>query len=328
MRTLIENFPAQLEAAFTNAQNAALIGSSQPFSSVIVTGLGGSGIGGKIIAQLVQDEVSVPIIINNDYLLPAFASATTLVIVSSYSGNTEETVSAMRDALKRGCTVACISSGGQITDLAREHGLDVLEIPGGQPPRSQFGYSAISLMRVLESYGIVSSAAFATLESLPRFLRTNKADTIARATQLANVLASRTAIIYAENRNEGVAIRWRQQINENGKKLCWHHVYPEMNHNELVGWEGGNANFAVLMLRSSDDHPRSVARMNITEPLFLQKGAVVENIIALGKNRTERVFDLIHLGDWLSLLIAENSGVDPVSIHAIDYLKNALNALK
>lgn len=328
MRTLIENFPEQLEAAFTNAQHAVLKGATQHFSSVIVTGLGGSGIGGKIIAQLVQDEVAVPIIINNDYLLPAFASASTLVVVSSYSGNTEETVSAMRDALARGCTVACISSGGLITELAREKGLDVLEIPGGQPPRSQFGYSAVSLMKVLESYGIVSAAAFAALENLPRFLRTNKADTIARASHLAHVLASRTAIIYAENRNEGVAIRWRQQINENSKKLCWHHVYPEMNHNELVGWEGGNASFAVLMLRSTDDHPRSVARMNITEPLFLQKGAAVENIIALGKNRTERVFDLIHLGDWLSLLLAENAGVDPVSIDAIDYLKNALTALK
>lgn len=328
MRTLIENFPAQLEAAFTNAQNAPLKGSTQAFSSVVVTGLGGSGIGGKIIAQLVQDEASVPIIINNDYLLPAFASASTLVVVSSYSGNTEETLSAMHDALKRGCTVACISSGGHITDLARKNRLDVLEVPGGQPPRSQFGYSAVSLMKVLEKYGIVGSSAFATLESLPRFLKSNQVDTIARASHLANALAERTPIIYSEARNEGVAIRWRQQINENSKKLCWHHVYPEMNHNELVGWEGGNAHFTVLMLRSSDDHPRSVARMNITEPLFIQKGAAVENIIALGKNRTERVFDLIHLGDWLSLLMAENEGIDPVSIHAIDYLKNALSALK
>lgn len=328
MRSLIENFPSQLEAAYANALATSLKGSSNAFSNVIVTGLGGSGIGGKIVAQLIQDEVTLPIIINNDYLLPAFASASTLVVVSSYSGDTEETLSAMRDALKRGCTVVCISSGGQITELARKRKLEVLTIPGGQPPRSQFGYSAISLIRVLACYGIVQDAVFTALESLPRFLRSNKADTIARATQLATVLAKRTPIIYAESRNEGVAIRWRQQINENSKRLCWHHVYPEMNHNELVGWEGGNNTHAVILLRSSDDHPRSVARMNITEPLFMQKGAVVENVIALGKTRAERIFDLVHLGDWLSLLMAERADVDPMTIHAIDYLKNALNDLK
>lgn len=326
MRELIATFHQQLDDAHRIAAAAQLKGTSTELRAVVVTGLGGSGIGGKIIAQIVQDECTVPVVVNNDYLLPHFAGADTLVVVSSYSGNTEETVSAMRDALTRGCQVVCISSGGTVTALAHEHELDLIAIPGGQPPRSQFGYSAISLLRVFDAYGIARDC-FAPTAKLGAFIRAVSAQSEERAKVLAKNIGDRTPVIYAEARNEGVAIRWRQQLNENAKRLCWHHVYPEMNHNELVGWEGGNASIAVLMLRSDDDHPRSVARMNISETLFLRKGAHLENIIAQGESRLERVFDLIHLGDWLSLVMAERDSIDPVSIDAIDYLKEALSKL-
>lgn len=326
MRDLIATFDQQLDDAHRIAAAAPMKGLCTEIRSVVVTGLGGSGIGGKIVSQIVQDDCAIPVVVNNDYLLPHFANAHTLVVVSSYSGNTEETVSAMRDALTRGCQVACISSGGTVTALAHEHQLDLIAIPGGQPPRSQFGYSAIALLRIFDAYGI-APGCFAPTAGLGAFIRAVSAQSEERAKTLAENIGDRTPVIYAEARNEGVAVRWRQQLNENAKRLCWHHVYPEMNHNELVGWEGGDASVAVLMLRSDDDHPRSVARMNISETLFLRKGALIENIIAQGESRLERTFDLIHLGDWLSLVMAERDGINPVSIDAIDYLKDALSKL-
>lgn len=327
MRELIAGFSDQIDHAVSIAVKARFLNTGDGIQNAVVTGLGGSGIGGKVIAQLVQDSARVPITINNDYLLPAFVSEKTLVVVSSYSGNTEETVSAMRAALKRGARVACITSGGEVAQLAAKHKLDVISIPGGQPPRSQFGYSAVSLLRIFDAYSI-ATGCFEGAEKLGAFIRKHSGENEAKAVEIAAEMDQRIPVIYSENRNEGIAIRWRQQINENSKQLCWHHVYPEMNHNELVGWEGGDQRFVVLMLRSEDDHPRSVARMNITEPMMADRGARIVNIMSHGKNRLERSFDLIHLGDWLSLILAEKNTIDPVSIVAIDYLKNALSALK
>lgn len=327
MRELIAGFADQIDHAVSIAQNTTFANTKGELHNVVVTGLGGSGIGGRIVAQLVQDLAQVPILVNNDYLLPAFVSPKTLVVVSSYSGNTEETVSAMKEALKKGARVACITSGGEVGQLAQDHKLDVVRIPGGQPPRSQFGYSAIALLQIMAAYGVAPSC-FEGAEKLGAFIRKHAAENEAKAREIAGEMGGRIPILYSESRNEGIAIRWRQQINENSKQLCWHHVYPEMNHNELVGWEGGDQRFVVLMLRTDDDHPRSVARMNITEPMMAEKGAKVVNVLARGKNRLERSFDLIHLGDWLSLILAEQNSIDPVSIVAIDYLKTTLSTLK
>ncbi|WP_306641302.1 bifunctional phosphoglucose/phosphomannose isomerase [Sanyastnella coralliicola] len=327
MRQLIADFPQQLDLAWKNADLTTFQTEGKEISNLVISGLGGSGIGGKIISQLIQDSAKVPVIINNDYTLPAFVDTKTLVVISSYSGNTEETVSAMNLALDKGAQVSCITSGGQVHDMAKQHGLNAIVVPGGQPPRSQFGYSAISLIRTLVAYEIIDASVFASAERLGGFLRDSQEQIINRASKLADFIQGHIPIIYSETKNEGVAIRWRQQINENSKLLCWHHVYPEMNHNELVGWESGDDRFCVLMLRSADDHPRSVHRMNITAEIIRSKGAKVEDIQAEGSTRLEQIFDLIHLGDWLSLIVAENNDVDPVIITNIDFLKNELSKI-
>ena len=282
MRELISSFPEQLQLAWKNADATEFKNTDQQVSNVVITGLGGSGIGGKIIAQLVQDDAVLPILINNDYSLPAFVNEHTLVVVSSYSGNTEETVSAMKSALNQGAVVACITSGGMVANIAREHQLDSIIVPGGQPPRSQFGYSAISLLKVLTAYDVIPSHYFTAAHSLGNQLASTQDSIIHRASRICDRIENRMPIIYAEARNEGVAIRWRQQFNENSKLLCWHHVYPEMNHNELVGWEKGSSDYVALLLRTDDDNPRTTVRMDITEPMFLAKGATVENVVAQG----------------------------------------------
>lgn len=325
MRELINAFPEQLDAAWKNAHSTTIKGTSNPIHNVVISGLGGSGIGGKIMSQLIQGSARVPVFVNNDYALPAFVSATTLVIISSYSGNTEETVSAMKQALDKGAMIACISSGGEVTDLATSNELDIIRIPGGNPPRSQFGYSSISLARMLEAYGIAPKGFFARFEHMGTFLRSNKEDILKEAENMTAQLNGKRIILYSELNNEGVAIRWRQQLNENSKLLCWHHVYPEMNHNELVGWESGNADYVAVMLRTSDDNPRSAKRMDITKEIYASKGAEIIEVNAHGATKEERAFQLINLGDWLSLRLAEVNDVDPVIITSIDYLKNELS---
>lgn len=325
MRQLIEDFPSQLDKAYSNADNTSLVFTGEQFTNLIICGLGGSGIGGKIAAQLIQDEAKVPVFICNDYTLPGFVGTKSLVIISSYSGNTEETVSAMEQAIKAKAVVASITSGGAVLLLSEQHGLNCIEIPGGQPPRSQFGYSIVSLFRLLVHYQIISNDWWEQVSGLGTFLQSVHSTVVSRATSIADAIGNKIPAIYAEVRLEGVITRWRQQINENSKMLCWHHVYPEMNHNEIVGWEGGSSDIIVLMLKSGDDHPRSAMRMNITKQLYEKKGATVVEIEDRGNNRLQRVMFFVTLGDWVSLLLAEKHGVDPVSIVSIDFLKNELS---
>ncbi|MFM1931705.1 MAG: hypothetical protein RL226_1008 [Bacteroidota bacterium] len=327
MRQLIETFPDQVHRACLNAEAASLLNSSTPIQNVVICGLGGSGIGGKIASQLIQDEASVPVLACNDYALPGFVNEHTLVLISSYSGNTEETVSAMNEALKKKCLIACVTSGGEVSRLAEAHGLNCIEVPGGFPPRSQFGYSLVSVMRYLVHYNIVSAAWWEQMKGVSTFLQSHQHGIVEKAEALAGALIGKTPVLYAESRLEGVIIRWRQQINENSKMLCWHHVYPEMNHNEIIGWEGGANNLAVVVLRSGDDHPRSMIRMDITRHLFEQQGAAVHSVEDRGAGRLQRTMYFVHFGDWLSLLLAEKQGVDPVSITSIDFLKNELAKL-
>ena len=324
MRQLIENFPQQLADAVSIGKNAILSTRNQEIRNVLITGLGGSGIGGKVVAQLVEDEAKVPFYINNDYLLPNFVDEHTLVIVSSYSGNTEETLAAMDCALKAGAQVAAITSGGAVLDLCKAHELTHIIIPGGQPPRSQFGYSFVQQLFLLSHYGIIDALWIEKLSGISAFLEKKQGEIIALAQGLCDENGNRIPIIYADRAFEGVAIRWRQQLNENSKLLCWHQVFPELNHNEMVGWDAGSNCYHVMILQTSFDHPRSRMRMEISKPWIEQKGALVSIVSALGENRLEQVISLIHLGDWLSLLLAEKNNTDPVIIEAIDHLKGEL----
>lgn len=325
MRVLIESFPNQLDLAWKNAESTIFKGPSSTIQNVVITGLGGSGIGGKIMSQLILERANVPVVVNNDYRLPGFVNKATLVIISSYSGNTEETVSAMKEAIVKGAMVACISSGGEVTALAEDHGYDLVRIPGGNPPRSQFGYSSISLARVLEAYGIAPEGFFSRFEGMGTFLKVANEAIQKEAQRLTDEVLGKRIILYSEVNNEGIAIRWRQQLNENSKLLCWHHVYPEMNHNELVGWETGDSSYAAILLRSEDDFSRSAKRMDITKEIYKSKGATVLEVHAKGTTKEQRAFYLINLGDWVSLLHAEAENTDPVIITNIDFLKNELS---
>jgi glucose/mannose-6-phosphate isomerase len=324
MKALVEAFPKHLEEAMVIGRAAQLTKTEKTFDNIVISGLGGSGIGGKIVSQWVADTCAVPIVCTSDYVLPGFVNEKTLVIISSYSGDTEETVAAMDEAFSKGAEVACITSGGKIGKIAAEKGLNCILIPGGNPPRSMFGYSAIQQLYMLAHYGFIGMDFEMSITNAIANMNNNMADLRANSLDIAKKIVDRIPVLYSEALYEGVTIRWRQQINENAKMLCSHHVFPEMNHNELVGWTGGDNRVAVVILRNEDDHKRSQMRMEICKKLMGEKCDTILEARSKGANRIERSLYLVHLGDWISIDLAELRNEDATAIPAIIFLKGEL----
>lgn len=327
MRTLIDGFTNQLQEAL-NIAGAAVLTPKTDIQNIVITGLGGSGISGTILSELVQSECPVPIVVNKDYFLPDFVNARSLVIISSYSGNTEETLSAMQQAIAKQAQVICITSGGEVKALASKHAYDTILIPGGNPPRSAIGYSMVQLLNVLQFYGFVKTDFLTQVKSSIALLNGERDAIKAESTSVAKTLLGKIPVIYSLGSCEGVTVRFRQQINENSKMLCWHHTLPEMNHNELVGWTERNDSLAVIAFHTSFDYERTVKRYEICKPLFEKYSASVTDLVAKGKTKLEQYFYLIHLGDWISVDLADLKQIDAVEVDVITNLKNELAKLK
>ncbi|MBK9285891.1 MAG: bifunctional phosphoglucose/phosphomannose isomerase [Sphingobacteriaceae bacterium] len=324
MKELVESFVDQLNEGLTIA-NQAIISKSENIHQIIISGLGGSGIGGTILSELISDSCTVPVIINKDYFLPAFTGPNTLVIISSYSGNTEETLQAMQQALEKKAQIVCVCSGGKVYELAKQHQLDHIIIPGGNPPRSCIGYSLIQLIKIFIAKGFASNSLLSDLKKAIHLLDQEKNNIKTKAQQIASKISNKIPVIYSLGSCEGVSVRFRQQINENSKMLCWHHVFPEMNHNELVGWTTKNDNLAVLTFHTSFDYKRTKKRYEICKPIFEKYSSGVIDIEAKGESKLEQFLYLINIGDWISCYIADIRAIDPVEVNVINHLKSELS---
>ncbi len=327
MKTLVDGFPVQLQKALEVA-SASTLTKKHDIQNIVVSGLGGSGIGGSILAETVLFDCIVPITINKNYFLPSFANKNTLVIISSYSGNTEETLHAMEMAINQKCQIVCITSGGQVAELAKQHNLDLIIIPGGQPPRSSAGYSLVQLFHIVQFNDLVKENYLAQISQSITLLNNSKKDIQQEAQIIAKKLTNKLPVIYSLGQTEGVVVRLRQQINENSKMLCWHHVLPEMNHNELVGWTEKNNNLIVIVFKTSFDYNRTEGRYQICKPIFEKFSSDVIEITAQGKTLLEQNIYLIHIGDWISCYIADNKNIDATEVNIINHLKESLSKLK
>jgi glucose/mannose-6-phosphate isomerase len=323
MNDLINGFPKQLEEAVAIAENAKLSKPINSINKVVICGLGGSGIGGTILKETVQHEASVPIEVIKTYTIPAYVDKHTLVVCSSYSGDTEETLEAFAEAKKRNAHLVCITSGGKLLVQAKANGCDAIVIPPGMPPRACLGYSLTQLFKVLAFHGIASSYSEQILSSA-KFLVENQPSLMKAAQRMAEILVDKTPVIYSTSLHEGVAIRFRQQLNENAKILCWHHVIPEMNHNELVGWSHEYPNLAVLIFRDTHEHPRNDFRIDLCKKIFEQHAPVVIEIPSKGKSTLEKKLYWIHFSDWVSWYLSEIRHVDANEVKVIDQLKSDL----
>ena len=324
MKELVALFTAQLKEALHIGKNASLSACDKEFRNVVITGLGGSGIGGKIVAQLVANDIEIPVIINNDYHLPHFVNENTLVIASSFSGNTEETLAALSIAKEKGAEIACITSGGKMLDIAINNNYNHIIIPVGKSPRAMLSYSLTQQFFLLNHYNLIQNNFIVKIQNAIELLNSEIDNIKAEAKNITKAISNKTTVIYSEANFEGVAVRFRQQLNENAKVLCWHHVLPEMNHNELVGWAGGNEEKAVVVFRNKTDYSRTQTRMNIQKSVIDKYTSTYIECYSKGDSNIERALYFILLGDWVSVYLSELRNVDNIEVKVIDHLKSEL----
>ena len=325
MDTLIERFPAQLKEALEIGEAAHITKAEFEINKVLVIGMGGSGIGGNIVAEMVREECKVPYLVSKSYSVPAYADKNTLAIISSYSGNTEETLASFEQLLTTGAKIVCIASGGKLINKAQELGLDHILVPGNWPsPRACVGYSIVQQLYVLYKLGLIDRTKIDNVKSSIDLIKYDQDDIKKKAKEVASKIYGKTPIIYSTDRIESISVRLRQQINENAKQLCWHHVIPEMNHNELVGWKDRREDLAVIYLRNKDDYRRNALRMDINIKIISKRTSTIIELYSKGQSAVERAIYFIHLGDWISWYLSELKGVDAVEIDVIDFLKSEL----
>ena len=334
MYSLVKKFPEQVEEAISIGKATTARVSGRTIQNIVLCGLGGSAIGGDLLKSYLARELKVPFLVNRHYTLPGFVGKNSLVIISSYSGNTEETLSAFKEAEKRGAKILCISSGGEVGKIAKRKKTPIIKIPGGLPPRAALGYSVFPLLITLRKLGLIKNKSSEISETIA--LLKQKSDEYGnpdsasnRAFQLAEQLRGRLGIVYSSTeRFDAVATRWRGQMAENSKSLMFGHVLPEMNHNELVGWKAlpeQMREIQVVFLRDKDDHPRVRVRMDITRGIIAEHTQHITELWSEGTSSLARMFSLVYLGDWVSFYLAILNGIDPTPVKVIDYLKNELS---
>ena len=328
MRKYLEGFIEQLKDALSIGEKAQFSIPNKKLRNVLILGVGGSGIGGTVVAKSAFMGAAIPVMTCNDYHIPKYINENTLVIACSYSGNTEETLTALRKCQSKGAEIAAVTSGGDLKRMCEENNYNHFIIPGGNPPRTCLGYSLTGQLYILVKYEILSKTVVEDLKSAIQLLKTNDLAIQQEAETVAENLLGRIPIVYATDKFEPVSIRFRQQLNENSKELCWHHKFPELNHNEIVGWASGNNNLSVVMFRNDDDYYRTQERMEFMKKVILKKGSTVTEIVSKGSSFIEKVMYLIYLTDWASLFIAEKKQINPVEIKVIDALKNHLATIK
>jgi len=328
MEELILHFPDHLESALQEADRAAQHWKfpARRFESIVITGLGGSGIGGSMVADWVQSTARCPIVVNKNYDLPAFVNRNTLVLACSYSGNTEETLSATRQAAAAGAEVAVVSSGGALLAMAREQGWNAFEVPGGNPPRSMLGWNLGGLMRLLDYYDAGVPDYRTAFAQAIAGMRAHQTSIRTEAETQALELQGRCLVFYATEGMGGLAMRLRQQFNENSKMLGWSAAIPEMNHNELVGWAGGSEHYAVVFMRHGFEHPRNAYRAELNADLIRRYTPHLQHWSGPGDSLIAQSLWLSHWADWASLKLSELNRVDILDIAVIDDLKTRLGA--
>ncbi len=325
MDKLISRFPDQLLEALEIGEKSVINFHTHKILKAYVAGLGGSGIGADFVKAFVRDQCAVPYTVGKGYKIPNYVDAYTLAICSSYSGNTEETLESFHQMMKTDAKVVIVSSGGKLIQEAKSRGLDYIQVPSDWPsPRACLGYSIVQQLFILHKLGLIDGTFKSEIKSAVDLIKFDQEAIKNAAKQVAERIHDKVPIIYSSDRIEAVAVRLRQQINENAKMLCWHHVVPEMNHNELVGWTENHPDKAVIYLKNKDDHRRNQIRMEINEKIISKYSGTIIDIYSKGNSLIEKSLYLVNLSDWISWYLSELKGVDAIEIDVIDFLKSEL----
>ncbi len=334
MLAALWSLPEQCEEALAIGRKAVIPPEYADISNIVVTGLGGSAIGGDFLRLFVTDRIKAPVIVNRDYILPNFIDQKTLLFAVSYSGNTEETLSAYDQAREKRALIVALTNGGKLREMAERDGVPVIVVPAGISPRAATGYLLIPTLAVLESFGMIEdlSPEISDLTTVLRELREQlKPEMISEhnlAKQIAHKIYGKIPVIWAASGNtEVVATRWKGQINENGKAPAYWNVFPELNHNEIVGFEAPAEvlkQLEIIILRDRNDHARVQKRMEISRKIIEGTVSGITEIWSSGEGRLARMFSLTYIGDYVSVYLAALYGIDPTPVKNIDHLKKKL----
>ena len=324
------DLPTHLRDALWRVDSAGIAPVDAP-GGVVVAGMGGSAVGGRLALAALGSRLSRPAVVADGYALPSWVGPEQLVLCASYSGNTEETLSAYDDALERGAPRLVATTGGALAERARRDGAPVIPLPGGFQPRAAVGYGLVSSLEAAALAGAGPSlrdeieAAAALAETLAAEWGPGGAED-GEAKALARALHGTVPVVVGAELTAPVAYRWKCQINENAGLPAFSSELPEADHNEVVGWSGtdGLGPFSVVFLDDPSAHPRNAIRSELTATEAEAGARVVERVTARGDTPLERLVSLVLLGDLVSLYLAVLAGTDPVDIAPIDRLKAAL----
>ncbi len=332
-RYLLE-FYTQIDEGKKLSDQAAVQLDSARIQNIVYLGMGGSAIAGDLIRDTLYQELKTPVTVSRSYHAPAYTGKNSLVIACSYSGNTEETLSAVRSALDSGAQFIVLTSGGALKDLADQNNWPVIALPRGYPPRMALGFMFFSLYHTLGGNGLLNNYQ-SDLSELSHFIQEEifKHDTLKHnghilAMELAKTLHHHIPVLYSTAPFlQTISRRWQNQLHENGKILAFRNVLPEMNHNEIVGWEMELPcieNLMAVFLENENPMPRIKERIGHTIELIKKSGVGLVEVYSSGSTVFEKVFSLIVLGDWVSYYLALLNKKDPMQIANIDYLKQQL----
>ncbi len=333
MYQLLVDFPNQCQQARSIGGVFRPARQFQNVNKIVFAGMGGSAMSGAILQVYLQDEIDLPVKVVQSYSLPSFVDKNTLVFAISYSGNTEELLSLYKDARRKKAKVIAITSGGKLKALAKKDKIALIPIPAGLPPRAALGYLAIPPLLVLEKIGLIGNQDRYLLDLIRNLKGLRRKFAIENrkgnpALKVAGNLSGRIPVIYGSfETTSAVAYRWRTQLAENSKILSFHHFFPELDHNEIVGWQEQKLlykKFVIIILKDREDYYRNETRMNITRSLLKAYPYKIIEVSSKGKSRLSRIFSLINLGDFVSFYLAILNGVDPTPVERIALLKKKL----
>src|SRR6478752_4010680 len=300
-------------------------------AGLVVAGMGGSAIGGALARAALADHATRPIFVTRAYGLPPWTTPDTMVLCASYSGETEETLACYESAGALGAKRTVVTTGGKLAEMARADGVPVIPLPGGFQPRAAVAYMIVASLEVAALCGAgprltseIDVAASHTEQLVAEWGPDAAEDSLAK--EVARGILGTIPVVAGAGLTTPIAYRWKTPINENAKLPAFSHELPELDHNEIAGWEGAPelGRFAAVFLDDSDAHPRVKERMELTERLIAGNAVSSSRLETRGETAIERVVSLVLLGDLVSIYLATLRGVDPEPVKVIDELKTAL----
>jgi len=321
------------DAARAGAEAVDLVWPADAIRNVAICGMGGSAIAADIVAGAWRERLRRPVSVLRDYYVPGWLGEDTLVILSSYSGETEETLTAAMQALERNALCVAITSGGKLGGFYRDEGIPVIDLPPGLQPRAAILRLLVPLVVVLSRFGVIPDASADLDDARGAIGRAMDAfnpavpyaDNLAK--QVATMLKDTVPVFWGAEATAAVAQRWKGQVNENAKAPAYWGVLPEIDHNEICGFEGMGAfgpMSRLVLLRDPRHHRQVERRFDLTRDLVAgHTGGVIE-LAAEGDTALGRVMDLVMLGDYASLYLGLLRGVDPGPVEMIGKLKGRL----